>query len=258
MKSTVLVPTLVLALLAACKSYTAPSNTPTPTHTTYSAVGDSAAVAAKLVEFRAALGGGLNAPNSPPADSGRREINWDGVPAAVTNIDAFPVDFFNVNSKRGAIMSTTGTGLRVDSTDFANGTAALADQFHAFSPKKLFMAVGSNQVTVRFQLSGAATPALVKGFGSIFSDVDKAGSTRIDFFDANDLRIATITAPAQAGAHGFAFVGATFASAIVARVVITSGEAALDGTSKDVTAGGTKDLVVMDDFIYGEPLPVQP
>jgi hypothetical protein len=41
----------------------------------------------------------------------------------------------------------------------------------------------------------------------------------------------------------------------VAKVQITSGDAALDGTTQDLSAGGTKDLVVMDDFIYGEPQP---
>src|SRR5207248_31730 len=106
----------------------------------------------KLAKYRAALGGSLNAPNSAPADSGRREINWDGVPAALTNVDTFPATFFNVNSKRGVLMSTPGTGLRVDSSAFASTNAGLADQFKAFSPKKLFMAVGSNQVEVDFTL----------------------------------------------------------------------------------------------------------
>jgi hypothetical protein len=42
-------------------------------------------------------------------------------------------------------------------------------------------------------------------------------------------------------------VGAVFPASIVYRVVITSGEAALNGTIADVTAGGTNDVVVMDD-----------
>ena len=45
-------------------------------------------------------------------------------------------------------------------------------------------------------------------------------------------------------------------SVIVARVLITSGDAALDATITDVSAGGTQDLVVMDDFVYGEPQPL--
>src|SRR6266511_936715 len=253
MKPTVYAFVLSLVALAACSNYNAPN--PAPAFTTFQAQGDSLTVANSLDAFRAALGGALNAPNSPPAASGRREINWDGVPAAVTNIDAFPATFFNVNSKRGVLMSTPGTGLRVDSTVFASLNAGLATQFRAFSPKKLFAAVGSNQVEVDFKLAGTATNGLVKGFGVVFSDVDRAGSTRIEYFDATGVRIANLEAPAHSGAQGFSFIGAVFDSPIVARVLITSGEAALSATVTDLSAGGTKDLVVMDDFVYGEPRP---
>src|SRR5207249_10145492 len=104
-----------------------PSNTPPPpSFTVIRAQGDSLTVADTLHTFRAELGGSLNAPSSPPTDSGRREINWDGVPAALTNVDNFPATFFNVNSKRGVLMSTPGTGLRVDSSAFASINAGLA------------------------------------------------------------------------------------------------------------------------------------
>ena len=259
MKPTIYAPFLSLAALAACNSLNSPINNqpPAPTFTVIRAQGDSAALADTLNRFRAALGGVLNAPNSPPATSGRREINWDGVPAALTNVDTFPATFFNVNSKRGAIFSGPGTGLRVDSSAFASINAGLADQFRAFSPKKLFMAVGSNQVEVDFKLAGTTTNGLVKGFGVVFSDVDRAGgSARVEYFDANGVEIASVPATARLGAQGFSFVGAVFDSPIVARVLITSGDAALNATSTDVSGGGTTDLVVMDDFIYGEPQPV--
>jgi hypothetical protein len=54
--------------------------TPGGPPTTFSGEGDSTTIAAKVAEFQAALGGSLNAPNAPPAEGGRREINWDGVP----------------------------------------------------------------------------------------------------------------------------------------------------------------------------------
>src|SRR6184192_279161 len=248
MKPTIYAPFLTLVALAACNNLYSPSNTPLPpSFSVIRAQGDSLTVADTLNKFRAALGGSLNAPNSPPTDSGRREINWDGVPAALTNVDTFPATFFNVNSKRGVLMSTAGTGLRVDSSAFASTNAGLADQFKAFSPKKLLMAVGSNQVEVDCKLTGTTTNGVVKGFGVVFSDVDKAAATRVEYFDANGVELASIASPAHLGAQGFTFVGAVFNSAIVARVLITSGEAALDATSTDVSADGTKDLVVMDD-----------
>ena len=252
MKPTVYAPLLTLAVLVACNDVNSP---PTPSYRTFETLGDSTSIAFKLDEFRAALGGSLNAPNAPPADSGRREINWDGVPAALTNVDTFPLTFFNVNSKRGAVYLTPGTGVRVDSTAFATINAGLGDQFKPFSGKKLFMAVGSNQVEVDFKVVGTTTNGLVNGFGVVFSDVDRPGSATIEFFDANDTRIAVLRAPNHAGAQLLSFTGAVFAAPIVARVRITSGDAALTGTSIDVSAGGAKDLVVMDDFVYGEPQP---
>ncbi len=250
MKPTVYLPSmLTMVVLAACNSLSSPIIS-APRFTTYQAEGDSATVAASLNSFRAALGGILNAPNSAPTDSGRREINWDGVPAAVTNVDTFPLAFFNVNSKRGVLMSTPGTGLRVDSTDFGVPT-----QFHAFSPKKLFAAVGSDQVAVDFKLAGTNTNGLSTGFGVVFSDVDIAGSTAVALYDSKGALIANLAAPAKSSADEFSFIGAVFATPIIARVVITSGNAALNAPVTDVSAGGTKDLVAMDDFVYGEPRP---
>ena len=101
-------------------------------------------------------------------------------------------------------LTVSGTGFRVDSTAFASINAALADQFKAFSPKKLFMAVGSNQVEIDFKLVGTTTNGLVKGFGVVFSDVDRAGgSARVEYFDANGVEIASVPAPARLGAQGF-------------------------------------------------------
>src|SRR5204862_2165091 len=208
MKPTVYAPLLSL-VVAACNSLYSPTNSapPGPSFAVIRVRGDSATVADTLNKFRAALGGSLNAPNSAPADSGRREINWDGVPAALTNVDTFPATFFNVNSKRGAVFATRGTGLRVDSTAFASVNAGLADQFKAFSPKKLFMAVGSNQVEVDFKLAGTTTNGLVKGFGVVFSDVDKAAATRVEYLAVNVVKRASIASPAQRGPRGFTFVG---------------------------------------------------
>ena len=255
MKPTVLPALLALAALAACSDSSAPGN-PAPTYATFAALGDSATIAAKLDAFRTALGGFLHPPAVPAQDSGRREINWDGVPPALTNVDTFPATFFNVTSTRGALFTGPGTGFRVDSTGFGAINAALATQFKAFSPKKLFMPVGSNVMEVFFDLVRTQTPGLVNGFGVVFSDVDRAGSTHVEFFDANDVLLASLDAPARAGVQEFSFVGAVFPASIVRRVVITSGDAALNGTITDLSAGGSKDLVVMDDFVYGEPQPI--
>src|SRR4051812_36749585 len=66
--------------------------------------------------FRTALGGGSTAgPNGSFTDStgARREINWDGVPDALAAPNNLPGNFFNVNSPRGVVLSTPGTGFQV-------------------------------------------------------------------------------------------------------------------------------------------------
>ncbi len=254
------VASLGVVMVGACGDYNSEPDDqgpPLPKITAFTAVGDSTVIAAKLDQFRASLGGVLNLPTVGPSATGRREINWDGVPAALTNVDNFPASFFNVNSKRGVVFTTPGTGLRVDSTDFAALNAGLASQFKFFSTKKTFTPVGSNVMEANFQIAGQAVPGVVNGFGVIFSDVDRVGSTVVEFFDVDGVRLARLEAPARAAAHEFSFVGGSFATSVVARVRITSGEAALTATITDLSSGGVRDLVVMDDFIFGEPQPIQ-
>src|SRR5438046_8480323 len=71
----------------------------------------SGAIEGDVAAFRALLGDPNNgaAPGQQPA--GRREVNWDGVPAEFTNTEDFPNDFFNVNSTRGLFYNRTGHGL---------------------------------------------------------------------------------------------------------------------------------------------------
>ncbi|HEY7681752.1 MAG TPA: hypothetical protein VH879_03835 [Gemmatimonadales bacterium] len=163
----------------------------------FTAVGDSGPVAARLDDFRAALGGFLHRPAA--ADSGRREVNWDGVPPALTNVDTFPADFFNVSSTRGALLTEPGAGFRVDSSGFGAINAGLAARFKPFPLRKVFMPVGSNLTEVFFDVVHTQTPGLVKGCGVVFSDVDRAGSTHVQFFNANDVVLADLEAPARSG-----------------------------------------------------------
>ena len=60
---------------------------------------------------------------------------------------------------------------------------------------------------------------------------------------------------APAASNGLSFVGISFnAGEQVARVVLESGNVALSASTND---GGSNDVVVMDDFIYGEPQPTE-
>jgi hypothetical protein len=54
------------------------------------------------------------------------------------------------------------------------------------------------------------------------------------------------------------FAGAVFDEPIVARVRITAGDTPVDATAFDNVkgAGKKRDIVATDDFIYGEPHPL--
>ncbi len=257
MKDIKLLPAILLSIVFVSCDKDDDNYTPAPVIqvTVIKASGDSSAIVAKLNEFRILAGDPLN--NAPGATAGRREVNWDGVPANFTNANNFPFDFFGSadpalgnGRKRGLIMTNTGTSFRVDSTDFSDIDASYTNQFEAFSRKRLFAYMGNNVTEVTFKVPGTNTDAFVKGFAVIFSDVDQVNSTSVEYFNgAKSLGLFTATPAAQ----GFSLVGASFSQEKVTRVKITAGNGLLAAGVKDVSDGGAKDLVVMDDFLYDEP-----
>lgn len=111
-----------------------------------------------IAEFRAVLG--VNNGVGGSSATGRREVNWDGVPPAFE--DPFPPAFFNSNSPRGILFSTPGSRLKVSGASgtpsflFADVTAQRcgADEFAAFSPDKFLASIGSTEVDVAFFVPG--------------------------------------------------------------------------------------------------------
>jgi hypothetical protein len=222
----------------------------------FSASGANAAsIQATVDSYRASLGA-LNANVAGSFGTGRREINWDGVPNQFAAPNNLPANFFNVNSPRGAVFSTPGTGFQVSANagiapvEFGNIEPQYPDLFAPFSAQRLFTALGSNVTDVSFFIPGSTTPALTRGFGSIFTDVDSATSTSIEYFDAFGTSLGVFGVPNATGNQTLSFFGLTYDAPTVSRVRITSG-------SQVLAPGNTAfDLVVMDDFIYGEPVPI--
>src|SRR6266540_2848998 len=92
------------------------------------------------------------------------------------------------------------------------------------------------------------TVATVSGFGAVFTDEDLANLTSIEFFNENNASLGTFFLPAAN--NGLSFLGVAFnAGERISRVRITSGNLVVGGTEN----GSATDVVVMDDFIYGEP-----
>jgi hypothetical protein len=237
----------------------------------FQAAGPSvASIQSSVDAFRAALGNPNNANAPGPLASGRREINWDGGGGVDATTD--PVTPFNVFlNTRGGQFTTPGTGLSQapPSGGPQGGLATLfnnpsyAATFSTFSPLRLFTPVDSNITDGLFFVPGTngAAPATLSGFGAVFTDVDqpdgsgpsqKQGnrhdSTQMEFFDAGGTLLFSGFAPASPGDGSLSFFGIKFDDARIARVRITSGDVA-PGPNDD----RKHDIVVMDDFIYGEP-----
>src|SRR5438093_4507521 len=134
---------------------------------TFSATGLTPAdIQATVDAYRTSLGT-LNPNVVGSFGSGRREINWDGVPDALSAPNNLPANFFNVNSPRGVVFSTPGAGFQVSANagaaapiEFGNINPFYPDTFAPFSPQRLFTALGSNITDVSFFLPGTSTPAL--------------------------------------------------------------------------------------------------
>lgn len=227
---------------------------------TFSANKDTAAELQETVDtFRDALGAnnGNDPVNGDP--KGRRQINWDAAPDFISDPNEFPGDFFNGDAApraRGIEFQATGytTGFQLSSTEASGEPVAFGfeDDFVPFSPERMFTPVGGNTFKVNFfDPVDQSTPALSRGLGIVFNDVEAEDTTQMTLYDA----VGNVLADefALAGKNGgLSFLGVIFDEAVIAYAEITVGNLFFDG--KDFVGKG-HDAVVMDDFIFGEPVP---
>lgn len=228
---------------------------------------NAAAIQATVDSFRTALGA-LN-PNDPGSTGiGRREITWDGVPDADAAPSRFPGELFNqptAGLAAGVVIAIPAPGvLSAVSADALNPTATLPEfgdlnvtyptAFEPFSSERLFAPLGTNIVDVVFRVPGSNTEAEVRGFGAVFTDVDTVGTSTIEYFHRN-ASLGVFDVPELAGDGSLSFLGVDFGDFVVTRVRITAGEAAL-GLDDVTQTPANQDVVALDDFIFGEPVPI--
>jgi hypothetical protein len=263
---------VLLMGLAVSETAQAQANQPTPL--VFQAAGpDATSIQGAVDAFRASLGDN-NLNNPGPIQKGRREINWDGGNPNLLATTA-PVTPFNVFlNTRGSQFKTPGLGLSQapPSGGPQGGLAVLfgnptyATIFRAFSASRLFTPVGSNITEASFSIPGTNgnARATVRGFGAVFTDVDQPdgrgalsatahnGSTLIEYFDKNGKLLFRSFVPAAPGDGSQSFFGIKFDDARIASVRIKTGDVA-PGPNDD----RQHDIVMMDDFIYGEPQIIQ-
>jgi hypothetical protein len=219
-----------------------------------------ASVTDAISRYVGLIGGADNGGAPGEHATGYRTITWDGVPDELAAPNLYVSDFFNAPEApraRGAVLTTDGDGLVVsadadNATDtvprFGHLNAGYADIFTPFSEERLFSPVGSNIADLEFFVPGTQEPAVVRGFGAVYLDVD-TDHTAFEYFDADGKSLGTYGAPVADG--DVSFLGLLFEDPVIHRVRITYGTVDLGPDD-----GGQNDVAVMDDFIFSEPQPV--
>ncbi len=246
-KLLLIVSTLLLLTLSACGGAGKPQ--------IVSGAGD---ITSAVEQYRALLGENNGGEPGTKGPSGYREINWDSLPDELAAPNLYVSDFFNAPDApraRGIVLTTPGEGLMVSADSdnpsgtlprFGNINPQYVDIFKTFSAERLFSPIGSNIVVLTFFVPGTNIPATIRGFGAVYTDVDRA-HTAFEYFDVDGNSLGKFETPLSN--NGLSFLGVVFDKAIVFRVQVTYGTGAL-GPDDGV---GDADAAVMDNFIYGEP-----
>lgn len=232
---------------------------------------NAAAIQTVIDNFRAELG--TNNGVGGTFSSGRREINWDGVPDEFAAPNFLAPDFFNVNSPRGVVFAAleydTGSALNdflvsadssnptTTATEFANINASYAAIFQPFSAQRLFHIRNAHAMDVMFFVPGTTIPATTRAFGAIFSDVDgNSGGDRsvIRCYGTNGAQELAASVPAFNNGLSFLAIVADPGDPGFARCNIEIGNSDLGSGNTDGSGG--VDVVALDDFIYAEPVSI--
>jgi hypothetical protein len=250
-----------------------PGNPVSPgTPQTFSGTGTSGATSA-LNSFTAAVGG-VNNGDAPPQTTGFRRINWDGVRLDGTdfgggsnttvisqgNTVGIPLNRFQSRGVYfGAIYAVSGNG-------FTTVNPSVAGLFPPFTPNNTFAMFNDNGIDFKFVAPSGPTSTVVsaasRGFGAIFINVEIPNTTSIEYFDGLGHSLGKIFAPVG-GTGQPIFVGELFNNPIVTNVVLTLGTGVIfnfDGTNFSAGPvpdnGTTSNLVVTDDWVYADPVPI--
>jgi hypothetical protein len=162
-----------------------------------------------------------------PADSGHREVVWDGVARKFRNRADFSPQFFNRQANGNvsviggiAFRAVNGSGEEVNDAldgqlpdvlsalpgeddepvpggDFSNLNPKLAGSVISFTQSAQFAPLGTVTTDITFTVAGSSTRAFVHGIGIVFTSVDKPNVSAVEYFDPQGRSIIKIFAPVQ-------------------------------------------------------------
>jgi len=173
-----------------------------------------------------------------------------------------PVDRFrNVGAIYADPYAVSGDG-------FNSVSPITIGQFTPFSPKNTFAMFDPNDgefedrfIEQTFVVPGTNTAALTRGFGAIFTDVELAGTSSIEYFGAHGASLGKYDVPV--GLSGETqFLGVLFDQPIIEAVKLTLGTHAVfsfDGSSvKSLHLAEGMDIAATDDFLFATPVAAVP
>lgn len=225
----------------------------------------------RVARYRQDLGGVNNLNKKGPLESGFRMINWDKpeIPFKMPETQFI----FNRGAKFTALqgsyrVSNPGSGFGFGDNAFSSIVPpVVSQQFKPFSGKRVFAPFADNKMDCEFQIPGFGdnpqAKALTHGWGGVFSDVDFPGETSVEYLDNRGCRIIKLFVPRGDG--GLSFTGIIVKDkkkkkkklSVISKVKIKLGNVALGNFKKRAIKNPREplDLVVMDDFLFGEPRP---
>jgi hypothetical protein len=238
--------------------------------------GNSTTAAAAESNFETAIGGVKNTAPAPQ-NGGFRVINWDGVKTDGTDAVAgpnstvlitpgtvgIPLDRFQGQGVFfGAVYAVSSDGFSTVNPSVGPSAAAPNGLFPAFTKPNTFAMFNDNGIDFKFVTPSATNTALVpavsSGFGAIFLNVQNPGTT-IQYFHGSTL-LDTLNVPTSPTPGTAVFAGELFSSPEVTNVLLTLGNGVIfkfDGTTHSAGAANsaTNNLVVVDDWVFPEPIP---
>jgi hypothetical protein len=217
-----------------------------------------------LAAFEAATGGADNGTTVGEQSSGFRHLTWDGLtvdgsdPTSRTIEPGHVVGLGSGRLEPWGIAQAPGVAVANDGFRSANNSVA----FTPFTPQSVWAPYNSD--TAEFDVVAPAAvgslpvPAQTRGLGIVFLNVTTTDTT-IRYYNG-DILLGKVSVPIPASVGAPSFAGLLFPAAVVTRVVITLGTAAIfafDGSIVTPTQPAANDFVVGDDLVLAEPSPTR-
>jgi hypothetical protein len=251
---------LVAAVAVACASAaTAPAAYAAlgvPTSGSMTFTGSGASTASEMAAFEAAAGGADNGTTAGEQGGGYRHATWDQIALDGTDPGSITVAPGVIAPARSRLQPwgvDLGPNIAVSDNGFQSVSST---PFTPFSAPNLWGAF--NSTTAEFDVVApagqgvAATPSQTRGLGVVFLNVATAGTTTIQYYNGT---IPLLTTPLAVPTGTTSFAGLLFPDAVVTRVVVTLGSAAIFGWNGATVIPGGAGSVAGDDIVQAEPGP---